>query len=79
LDTFFVNFQKKRLTSTFNGNIIISSINKGRSEDEEKTFLTGGSAVLLTFGRLAGCGDEVDQDNGVSDEEKKEELDNPNS
>jgi hypothetical protein len=42
----------------------------------KKTFLTGGLAVLLTFGGLAGCGDGVDQDNGVSDGEQKDAVDN---
>ena len=41
-----------------------------------KTFLTGGLAMLLTFGGLAGCGDGVDQDNGISDGERKDEVDN---
>jgi hypothetical protein len=42
----------------------------------KKTFLTGGLAVLLTFGSLAGCGDGVDQDNGISDGEQKDGVDN---
>ena len=42
----------------------------------KKTFLTGGLAALLTFGGLAGCGDGVDQDNGISDGEQKDEVDN---
>ncbi|WP_338470877.1 hypothetical protein R4Z10_19210 [Niallia sp. XMNu-256] len=37
-------------------------------------FLVGGLAALLTFG-LAGCGDGVDQDNGISDGEQKDQLD----
>jgi hypothetical protein len=41
----------------------------------KKTFLTGGLAALLIFGGLAGCGDGVDQDNGISDGEQKDELD----
>nr|WP_263324188.1 hypothetical protein [Neobacillus sp. Marseille-Q6967] len=41
----------------------------------KKAFLTGGMAVLLTFG-LAACGDGVDQDNGISDGEKKDAVDN---
>src|SRR4051794_27156555 len=40
----------------------------------KKTFLTSGLAVLLTFGGLAGCGDGVDQDNGISDGEQKDEV-----
>jgi len=42
----------------------------------KKTFLTGGLAVLFTFGGLAGCGDLVDQDNGISDGEQKDRVDN---
>ncbi|MBZ5751252.1 hypothetical protein [Metabacillus rhizolycopersici] len=38
----------------------------------KKTFLTGGLAVLFTFGGLAGCGDLVDQDNSISDGEQKD-------
>lgn len=34
-----------------------------------------GMAALLTFGGLAGCGDGVDQDNGISDGEKKDAVD----
>jgi hypothetical protein len=41
----------------------------------KKIFLTGGLATLLTFGGLAGCADGVDQDNGVSDGEQKDQLD----
>jgi hypothetical protein len=37
--------------------------------------LYGGLAVSLTFGGLAGCGDGVDQDNGISDGEKKDAID----
>ena len=42
----------------------------------KKTWLTGGLTVLLTFGVLAGCGDGVDQDNGISDGEQKDVVDN---
>ncbi len=42
----------------------------------KKTFLASGLAALLTFGGLAGCGDGIDQDNGLSDGEQKDELDN---
>lgn len=41
----------------------------------KKTLLTGGLAVLLSLGVLAGCGDGVDQDNGMSDGEKKDAVD----
>ncbi|WML41628.1 hypothetical protein RCG19_08250 [Neobacillus sp. OS1-2] len=42
----------------------------------KKTLLTGGLAAMLTFGGLAGCGDGVDQDNGISDGEQKDQIDN---
>lgn len=42
---------------------------------DKKTLLTGGLAAMLTFGGLAGCGDGVDQDNGVSDGEQKDAVD----
>lgn len=41
-----------------------------------KNLAAGGLAVLLTFGGLAGCGDGVDQDNGISDGEQKDAVDN---
>lgn len=41
----------------------------------KNALLTGGMVVLLTFGGLAACGDGVDQDNGVSDGEKKDAVD----
>ncbi|MFJ7726047.1 hypothetical protein ACIQXV_07760 [Neobacillus sp. NPDC097160] len=41
----------------------------------KKTLLTGGLAAILTFGGLAGCGDGVDQDNGVNDGEQKDAVD----
>ena len=41
----------------------------------KNTLLTGGMAVLLSLGVLAGCGDGVDQDNGMSDGEKKDAVD----
>jgi len=42
----------------------------------KKTFFTGGLVALLTFGGLAGCGDGVDQDNGISDGAQKDKVDN---
>lgn len=45
----------------------------------KKAFLTGGLAVLLTFGGLAACGDGVDQDNGISDGKQKDEVDHDNA
>jgi hypothetical protein len=41
----------------------------------KKTLLTGGMTALLSLGLLAGCGDGIDQDNGISDGEKKDEVD----
>jgi hypothetical protein len=41
----------------------------------KKTFITSGLAALLTFGGLTGCGDGVDQDNGVSDGKQKDAVD----
>lgn len=41
----------------------------------KKTFFTGGMAALLSLGLLAGCGDGVDQDNGINDGEKKDAID----
>ncbi|WHY86152.1 hypothetical protein QNH39_26875 [Neobacillus novalis] len=43
---------------------------------KKKKLLAGGFAVLLTFGGLAGCGDGVDQDNGINDGEQKDAVDN---
>ncbi|MBE5100293.1 hypothetical protein [Priestia aryabhattai] len=40
-----------------------------------KKLFAGGMAAALTLGGLAGCGDGVDQDNGVSDGEQKDEID----
>lgn len=41
----------------------------------KKSLLVGGLAVSLTFAGLTGCGDGVDQDNGVSDGQKSDEVD----
>ncbi|PFP30932.1 hypothetical protein COJ96_02940 [Bacillus sp. AFS073361] len=41
----------------------------------KKRLLVGGLAVSLTFGGLAGCGDGVDQDNGISDGQQKDAVD----
>jgi hypothetical protein len=41
----------------------------------KKKFMVGGMAAALSFGVLAGCGDGVDQDNGVSDGEQKDKVD----
>ncbi|MEH7082286.1 hypothetical protein V7139_06070 [Neobacillus drentensis] len=41
----------------------------------KKRLLVGGLAVSLTFGGLAGCGDGVDQDNGISDGQEKDAVD----
>jgi hypothetical protein len=44
--------------------------------DMKKRLVMGGLAIALTFGGLAGCGDGVDQDNGPSDGEQKDQIDN---
>jgi hypothetical protein len=44
----------------------------------KKKIMVGGMATVLTFGGLAGCGDGVDQDNGVSDGEQQDEVDENN-
>jgi len=41
----------------------------------KKSLLVGGLAVSLTLAGLTGCGDGVDQDNGVSDGQQKDEVD----
>mgnify|MGYP001030703083 CR=1 FL=1 len=41
----------------------------------KKAWLAGGMAALLTFGGLAGCGDGVDSDNGISDGQQKDAVD----
>jgi hypothetical protein len=43
--------------------------------NKRNKLLAGGLAALLTFGGLAGCGDGVDQDNGISDGEQKDAID----
>lgn len=45
-------------------------------ESSKKGLLLSGLAVSLTFGVLAGCGDGVDQDNGISDGQQKDQVDN---
>ena len=44
----------------------------------KKKIIVGGLAATLTLGGLAGCADGVDQDNGPSDGEQKDEVDNEN-
>jgi hypothetical protein len=51
-------------------------LTKGGERMNKKKVLTSGLAVLLTFGGLAGCGDGIDQDNGISDGEQKDAVDN---
>ncbi|WP_040207043.1 hypothetical protein [Neobacillus jeddahensis] len=41
----------------------------------KKALVVSGMAALLTFGGLAGCGDGIDQDNGISDGEQKDAVD----
>ncbi|MBP1155800.1 MULTISPECIES: hypothetical protein [unclassified Paenibacillus] len=40
-----------------------------------KKVIVGAMAVVLALGGLAGCGDGVDQDNGISDGQLKDEKD----
>ncbi|MFL6557672.1 MAG: hypothetical protein ACJ8MO_16335 [Bacillus sp. (in: firmicutes)] len=44
----------------------------------KKTLLSGGIAISL-IGGLAGCGDGVDQDNGINDGQQKDGVDNDTS
>ncbi|MEH7180663.1 hypothetical protein [Neobacillus vireti] len=41
----------------------------------KKSLLVGGLAVSLTLAVLTGCGDGVDQDNGVSDGQLNDAVD----
>jgi hypothetical protein len=41
----------------------------------KKDLLASGLIALLTFGGLAGCGDGVDQDNGMSNSQQKDAVD----
>lgn len=40
-----------------------------------KNLVVAGMAAFVTFGGLAGCGDGVDQDNGISDGQQKDQID----
>ena len=44
----------------------------------KKIMLASGMSVSLVFGGLAGCGDGVDQDNGMNDGEQKDDVDDEN-
>lgn len=44
----------------------------------KKLMLATGMAGTLIFGGLAGCGDGVDQDNGMNDGEQKDDVDDEN-
>lgn len=41
--------------------------------------MMGGMTFALTLGGLAGCGDGVDQDNGVNDGQQNDEMDEKNT
>lgn len=45
----------------------------------KKKLLMGGMAFAFTLGGLAGCGDGVDQDNGVDDGQQNDEMDEKNT
>jgi hypothetical protein len=44
----------------------------------KKKLMMTGMIFALTFGALTGCGDGVDQDNGVTDGEQKDDMDKEN-
>ncbi|MDX1806332.1 hypothetical protein ACFPYN_15070 [Paenisporosarcina macmurdoensis] len=46
--------------------------------DYKKGLVASGIVGALLFGGLAGCGDGVDQDNGVEDGEDADEVDEEN-
>lgn len=46
--------------------------------DWKKTLLASGLVGGIVLGGLAGCGDGVDQDNGVNDGDQKDEVDSEN-
>ncbi|MFC0189865.1 hypothetical protein ACFQPF_14655 [Fictibacillus iocasae] len=43
-----------------------------------RKLLVGSLAAMLTLGGVTACGDGVDQDNGVDDGEKNDEMDDKN-
>ncbi|MCZ8537574.1 hypothetical protein M9R32_10310 [Paenisporosarcina quisquiliarum] len=46
--------------------------------DWKKTLLASGLVGGIVLGGLAGCGDGVDQDNGVDDGEEMDDVDEEN-
>lgn len=46
--------------------------------DWKKKLLASGLVGALVLGGVAGCGDGVDQDNGVSDGEEMDDVDDGN-
>ena len=46
--------------------------------DYKKALLASGIVGGLLFGGLAGCGDGVDQDNGINDGEENDDIDDAN-
>jgi hypothetical protein len=74
--------KKKGFEFVFAGNIVTNTTKHTNYKEEtymitnrRSKLLAGGLAVLFTFGGLAGCGDGVDQDNGISDGEQKDAID----
>lgn len=71
------NFSKKMFQIILVGNIKRAEQNttKGAKKAMKKSLLVSGLAVSLTFAGLTGCGDGVDQDNGVSDGQQNDAVD----
>lgn len=46
--------------------------------DYKKGLVASGLVGTLLFGGLAGCGDGVDQDNGIEDGEDADDIDDEN-
>jgi hypothetical protein len=49
-----------------------------RMEAYKKKLMAAGLALSMVFGGLTACGDGVDQDNGPSDGEEQDEMDEEN-
>ncbi|PAE43506.1 hypothetical protein CHI06_06215 [Bacillus sp. 7884-1] len=71
------DFHKKMFQIILDGYIKRAEQNttKGAKKAMKKSLLVSGLAVSLTFAGLTGCGDGVDQDNGVSDGQQDDAVD----